>query len=703
MNNVVYIFVVATALLCTLGHAKAETTAGELELSNQSQSKVAVLLNTEISGNVNGLIASINVKQTFQNNLNDWVNGRYVFPLPEGAAVDSFRIRIGERIIEGLIKEKEQAKREFQAAKKSGKKAGLMSQHRPNVFSISVANIGPNEEIVAELTFVNKVHFENNLFSLRLPTTITPRYIPGVVGTKNITEIQTALEEQIEKVVKEQQHVQANSVSGWASNTALVIDANDITPPQTHSTGSQVSNQFSLALSINAGLNLQRVHSQTHQINSNHLSQANVDVTLANGQEKMDSDLVITWQTVVGETPQTAFFQQKFKDAYYSMLMVTPPQVDTNLSLPRDVTFIVDTSGSMSGTSIRQAKQALHDGLTYLSPNDKFNIIEFNSTFSSLFKESQSVTSSSLNLAHNMVDSLKANGGTEMLAPLKHVLINQKNTTFLNQVVFITDGSIGNEAELFNMIKRELKDARLFMVGIGSAPNTFFMSKAAEFGRGTSTIINNVSQVKDKMADMFKKISSPVMRDIVVTWPQTENVEAYPTTIPDLYNGQPLTVIVKSDAPVTKALIQGHLVNTPWQQSLVLKNENKQQTDNLDTIWARQKVAALMDQLRIGDKNNDKTKADVLKLGLDHSIVTKYTSFIAVEAKPSKPVEQKAKSKAIPNLMPKGSTMPAPQTATPSTLFILLGMILLFLSLVLKNITKFQQFNTGMLLCSRKA
>ena len=216
MNNVVYIFVVATALLCTLGHAKAETTAGELELSNQSQSKVAVLLNTEISGNVNGLIASINVKQTFQNNLNDWVNGRYVFPLPEGAAVDSFRMRIGERVIKGLIKEKEQAKREFQAAKKSGKKAGLMSQHRPNVFSISVANIGPNEEIVAELTFVNKVHFENNLFSLRLPTTITPRYIPGVVGTKNITEIQTALEEQIEKVVKEQQHVQANSVSGWA-------------------------------------------------------------------------------------------------------------------------------------------------------------------------------------------------------------------------------------------------------------------------------------------------------------------------------------------------------------------------------------------------------------------------------------------------------------------------------------------------------
>ena len=687
---------IATGILLFSVSAKAETSAGELELSNDSNAtQLAVLLNTDISGSVNGLIASINVKQTFQNNVDGWVNGRYVFPLPEGAAVDSFRMRIGERVINGLIKEKEQAEREFKVAKQSGKKAGLLKQHRPNMFSISVANIGPNEEVVTELTFVNKVRFEDDTFSLTLPTTITPRYIPnGQINTKSTQEIEHAIDEQIKEAMKETQHDEINSVSGWASNTTRVVDANDITPPQTHAIGNQASHNFSLALSVNAGLNLQSINSQTHQISSNHLSKSNVEVVLANGTEKMNSDLVLTWQATTGETPQAAFFQQKFNNAYYSMLMVTPPQVNTSLSLPRDVIFVIDTSGSMSGVSMRQAKQALHNGLDYLSPNDKFNIIEFDSSYTTLFKQSQTVNSQTLREAHDMVDSLDADNGTEILEPLKHALNSQTDSAYLSQVIFITDGSIGNEAELFRMIKSNLKDSRLFTVGIGSAPNTFFMTKAAEFGRGTSTIINDLSQVKQKMATLFKKITSPVMRDIAITWPQTESVEAYPSKLPDLYSGQPLTVIVKSDTPITKAEIKGQLVNTPWAQSLNLKSENKKQTDNLDTVWARQKVATLMDELRTGSRSNEQTKVDVVKLGIEHAIITKYTAFIAVEEKPSKPAEKVASDKAVPNLMPKGNTMPAPQTATPSTLLILLGLFLVLLSLTMKKMARARQFMT---------
>lgn len=705
MLNTIKKTLITVGLLLFAISAKAETTAGELELSNDSKAtQLAVLLNTELTGSVNGLIASINVKQTFQNNIDDWVNGRYFFPLPEGAAVDSFRMRIGERIIEGLIKEKEQAEREFQAAKKSGKKAGLLKQHRPNMFSISVANIGPREEVVTELTFVNKVHFEDEVFSLTLPTTITPRYIPNEkINAKNIQEIEQTLNEQITEAIKEPQNVEIDSVSGWASNTARVIDANDITPPQTHSVGNQASNNFSLSLSVNAGLSLQSISSQTHKISSNHLSENNVEVVLVNQSEKMDSDVVIKWQAVVGETPQAAFFQQKFNNAYYSMLMVTPPQVNTNLSLPRDVTFVIDTSGSMSGVSMRQAKQALRNGLDYLSPNDKFNIIQFNSSFTSLFNQSQATTNMTLSEAHTMVDGLDAGGGTEILEPLKRAFNNQVDSTYLSQVIFITDGSIGNESELFNMIKSNLKETRLFTVGIGSAPNTFFMAKAAQFGRGTSTVINDVSQVKQKMATLFEKITSPVMRDIAITWPETQSVEVYPSKLPDLYRGQPLTVIVKSDAPITKAEINGQLVNTPWQQSLNLKNENKKQTENLDTVWARQKVAALMDELRAGFRTNEQTKADVVKLGVEHMIVTKYTAFIAIETKPSKPVDKVAKDKAISNLMPKGNTMPAPQTATPSTLLMLLGLFLVLLSLTMKKITRARQLMTVMSYTNDKA
>ena len=290
-----------------------------------------MLLNTEITGNVNGLIASINVKQTFKNNIDGWVNGRYVFPLPEGAAVDSFKMRIGERVINGLIKEKEQAKKEFEAAKRSGKKAGLLKQHRPNMFSISVANIGPNEQVETELTFVETVQYEGDTFSLRLPTTITPRYISGKsISPEQAQKIEQVLDDKIEQALKEQQNVKINTGSGWAANTTRVIDANDITPPQTHSIGDQASHKFSLALSVNAGISLQSITSETHGISSNNLSDNSVEVVLANGLEKLDSDLVLQWQAISGAAPQAAFFQQKYQEAYYSMLMLMPPQVNTS-------------------------------------------------------------------------------------------------------------------------------------------------------------------------------------------------------------------------------------------------------------------------------------------------------------------------------------------------------------------------------------
>ncbi len=528
---------------------------------------------------------------------------------------------------------------------------------------------------------MDKIHFEDNTFSLTLPTTITPRYIPNAtINNQTPQEIERALDQTISESIKEQENINTNLVSGWASNNSRVVDANDITPPQSHSVGNQRSHTFSLALSVNAGLNLESVTSQTHKITSHYSTNHNVDVTLANNVEKMDSDLVLEWRAVSGETPQAAFFQQKFDDAYYSMLMVTPPQINTNLSLPRDVTFVIDTSGSMSGVSIRQAKQALHTGLDYLSVNDKFNVIEFNSDFTSLFVKSKPVTNATLNQAHTMINGLHADGGTEMLDPLKHAFESKKDSTYLSQVIFITDGSIGNESELFNMIKNNIKDTRLFTVGIGSAPNTFFMNKASQFGRGTNTTINNLNQVKDKMAKLFKKITSPIMRNIVITWPQAGSAEAYPNKVPDLYSGEPLTVIVKSKNPITKAQIEGKLINTPWQKSLSLIQSNTLQTDNLDTVWARQKVAALMDELRIGARTNLQTKSDVVALGIEHNIVTKYTSFIAVENTPSKLNEEIAKEKAIPNLMPQGITMPAPQTATPSTLLVLLGTLLVLLS-----------------------
>jgi len=685
-----FTFIALVALLLLTRPSFADTSVGELEINRANgQKELAILLSTHISGDVNGMIASIKVDQNFKNQSDDWVNGRYVFPLPPDAAVDSLTIQIGERVIKGVIKEKAEAKKTFEAAKRAGKKAGLLEQHRPNLFSISVANIGPQETVRTTLTFINKVRYQDETFSLRLPTTLTPRYIPGAT-IASIRQAQQTIEQQFSEEKNEQTIDNTGWASsdegGWSANTDRVNDASAITPPQVHATRNQANNLFSLALSLDAGLDLQMVDSTTHQISNNFISSKQVEVSLANGQEQMNNDLVLSWKPTIGSEPKAALFQQKLGNAYYSLLMVTPPSPNTSLSLAREITFIIDSSGSMAGGSMIQAKQALHDGLNYLSRNDRFNIIDFDSSFRPLFTQSQAVNQASLAQAGQMIDALVADGGTEMTGALNHALSSrgsESDQQYLRQIVFITDGAIGNENELFKLLNNKLGDARLFTVGIGSAPNAFFMNKAAKFGRGSYTYISNLDQVSTKMGQLFKRITHPVLRDIKIDW-QQQSIEQYPSRLPDLYAGEPLSVLVKSSRPLRNIKASGTMLNTPWEKTI--KNRKSQSTaNNLNTVWARDKIASLMDKLITGEASRADLKPQIIELGIKHHIVTKFTSFVAVEQQVSKPANTKAKHKNIPNLMPKGSTMPVPQTATPTDLFAILGGVFMLIGVLIRR------------------
>ena len=679
--NITRFFMMSSLFAFAIGTSSAneyENTVGELELTDtNNQTQYALLMNTDISGAISGMLASITVRQSFQNQSDAWVNGRYVFPLSEGAAVDSLKIQIGERIIDGIVKEKEEAKKTFEQAKAQGKQAGLLEQHRPNLFSISVANIAPHEEIVATITYVDQVDFDNNQFSLRLPTTLTPRYIPGAP-----IKLSQEIEENIQQQLTEQSNVQINPNIGWATSTNSVPDADQITPIQIRPENEQTTHLFSLNLSLNSGLALQDVISDSHTITNTRVSDIETQISLSNTKELMDRDLVLTWQTTIGNTPQAAHFQQEFEGSFYSMLMVNPPKVDALLTLPRDVTFIIDSSGSMAGTSMTQAKQALHQGLSYLSSNDVFNIIDFDSRFTTLFKQSKTVNSRSIRQAKNMINGLNPDGGTEMMGALQYALDMNDNQSYLRQIVFITDGAIGNEQELFKLINNKLGDTRLFTVGIGSAPNSFFMNRAAKFGRGSYTYINNVDQVTEKMDALFKKITHPVLRDISIDWQQ--NVEQYPERVPDLYSGEPLVVLVKSDKPLDKITASGSLLQTPWTQSLSLSS-NSPNTENIDAVWAREKVADLMDKLATAQLTQEQVKPNIVTLGISHNIVTKFTSFVAVDNTPVKPEHELAKHENVPNLMPHGSAMAIPQTATPATLFSLLGCLLILVGLLIQR------------------
>lgn len=672
-------------------HGTGETTVGELTLKSTNDSTInAPLLSTDIDVEVNGLISTIIIEQRFQNTTTDWVNGRYVFPLPENGAVDGMTMQIGDRVIKGEIKEKTAAKKIFIEAKKAGKKASLLQQHRPNLFSMAVANIPPNGEVITKIRLIDLVRYDQQQFSLRIPTTITPRYIPG---------------NPIELNIEETQDVEINTHTGWGVNTNIVPDATAITPPQKHTQSIETTSRFSLQLNLNAGVDLERIFSQSHEIaidQDNDNSKAIIQ--LKNNTEAMNSDFVIHWSPVKSYAPTAALFQQIVGGDQYLMAMLLPPTANVDISLAKEITFIIDSSGSMAGQSMISAKESLLAALQQLSSTDKFNIIDFDSNYQLLFNQPQIVNNSNISKAMHMIQRISADGGTEMYRPLEYALNTSTDEQYLKQIVFITDGSVGNEQELFKLISDKLGSARLFTVGIGSAPNSHFMNRAAKFGKGTFTYIANLNDSTEKMNALFKRINRPVARDIQIAFQSNDlrnkkkelkkidakkassvQVEQFPQNIPDLYANEPIIILTKSNDSIQSIEISGNLLGNAWKRAININRKELHNVDNIDALWARKKVSHLMDELYAGKLNEENVKPTIIELGIKHHLMTKFTSFVAVEKKPSKPKGTISKNKNIANLMPKGSVMPAPQTATAASLYGLIGIMLLLLAGLLRK------------------
>ncbi len=368
--------------------------------------------------------------------------------------------------------------------------------------------------------------------------------------------------------------------------------------------------------------------------------------------------------------------------------MVMPPvsQSATSNSVPREVIYVIDTSGSMHGDSIVQAREALKLALERLTPADRFNVIQFNHQTDALFPYAVEASEKNLRWAKKYVNGLIADGGTEMLPALKLALRQQAEKGVLRQVVFLTDGSVGNEVELFKLIHEQLGESRLFTIGIGSAPNSFFMSRAAEFGRGTFTYIGKVAEVGEKMAALFSKLETPLLTDITIQWPEGESVEMWPSRIPDLYAGETIVLAVKMQQPIAKLDISGQVAGNAWKQQVMLKGGALESGVHL--LWARRKIAELMNEKARG-RDESKVRDEILDIALSHKLVSQYTSLIAVDKTPSRPIDVDLKSKAMPTNLPKGWSAnkvfgTLPQTATASEINLLVGLLLLMMAGFLK-------------------
>jgi|GEM_PF-79281 len=589
----------------------------------------AVHLASRARISVRGLVAEVELQQEFANRSGDWQEAVYVLPLPAQAAVNGLEIQVGERRIVGKVHERAAAAKIYEAARAAGKRAALLEQQRPNLFTNKVANIAPGETIRVQIRYLQPVSYDSGTFSLRLPTTLTPRYVPGEVKRPG-------------EVIPDAETELATDSSGWALPTDQVPDAHKITPlmqPASELTAIG-SHKIAIEVELDGGLPLAQISSPYHDIDSSKEQDGSYSITLRGGAAVMDRDFALHWRPRPSSMPRAALFTEvaKGEEGGYLQLLLLPPDAGKNVRrLPREVIYVIDTSGSMGGNSIRQAKESLQLALSRLQPNDHFNVIEFNSGTRALFPRPVAADTGNVSHARNWVESLQASGGTEMAPALRLALGQQMPgaDALVHQVVFITDGAVGNERALFELIQQSLRDARLFTIGIGSAPNNHFMRKAAQFGRGSTVTIGDLFEVQERMQALFAKLENPLATDLQLQWPQGLVVDAYPKRIPDLYRGEPLQLVARIDGGVLAGEVQlrGRLAGQQFVQKLALK-ESGSDSRGIGSLWARAKIEALRDQqLQSGEQSDAglALREQILQLALDHQLASPYTSFVAVE------------------------------------------------------------------------
>ena len=643
----------AVLLVSMVAVARADTAPAGLFFKTELTDDVfsAPALSTEVVIDISGAIARVNVRQRFRNPSKVWMEGVYVFPLPERAAVDRLTMHVNDRAIEGHILEKQEAERVYNEAAAAGRHASLLSSARPNVFSTSVANIGPDAEIVVEIEYQDRTLFADGTFSYRFPLVVAPRYSPGADPALVV----------VPPLPRDDRWPELQRISHNVHDETVEPVGRDIFGPM-RNPARGTSNPVSLAVLLDAGVPLAELTSPNHAVDVTPDGNSRAIVSLAAGEVPADQDFVLNWVPVTGEQPRVGLFGETIGGAAHLVTAILPPDERewTGQTPPRDVVFILDKSGSMHGPALAQAKQAIRLAISRLPADARFNLVAFDSTSRKLFNSLRPADEKHVTAAFDALDKLDADGGTEMRAALEQAFDSPRDSDRLMQIVFLTDGAVSNERDLFALIERRLQDARLFTVGIGPAPNSFFMRRAAEAGRGTFTYVDDPREIDTRVTALLRKLERPALTDLRIAWdiPGDKVPETFPVRVPDLYFGEPVELATRFpglDGLPThgKLTIRGRRGNDEWSREIDLSGVRA--ADGAGAVWARAKVAELQASHSQSQGEQDDIRARIVKTALTYRLVTEFTSLVAVdEQNVARPRDEELESSEIERNLPDG-------------------------------------------------
>jgi Ca-activated chloride channel family protein len=574
----------------------AERTLSPYFVVDRAESGVDALplKSTTVEVKVSGVIADVRVVQRYRNEGTQALEARYVFPASTRAAVTALTMRIGDRVVQAQIREKQAARREYEGAKQAGKSASLLEQHRPNVFQMSIANLMPGDDIDVELRYSETVVPNDGIYRFVFPTVVGPRYngAPGCESQQAETWI-----------------AQPTLRAGVAPKAALAMTVEVASP-----------------------IPVQELASPSHRFTVEGAGGRSVKAALPAAVEHANRDIVIEYR-LAGREIASGVLVHEGKDENFFLAMIEPPaRVASGAIVPREYVFVLDVSGSMHGFPIDTAKTLLRGLVANLRPTDIFNIVPFAGGHSMLAQQSLPATAENVEAARRFIDGQRGAGSTELLAALRAALALPSDADRARSFVIITDGYVSIEKEAMDLVRANLGQANVFAFGIGSSVNRFLIEGLARAGRGEAFIVLNRQQAAVE-ADRFRNyIEAPLLTRIRVAFRDFDAYDVEPPQLPDLFAQRPLVLSGKfRGTPAGTIEISGMTATGAFHRSIDIASSRKADanTQALATLWARSRIATLGDYQKL--VNDGAAAKEITTLGLTYGLLTDYTSFVAVD------------------------------------------------------------------------
>ena len=577
-------------IVCAVSGIFAQNvTQGSLFASDSKGKQLGAcpLKHTAVNVDVSGFVARVRVVQEFENTFTEPIEAVYTFPLSQNGAVDEMTMLVGTRTIRGKILKREEARKVYETAKAAGQTAALLDQERPNIFTQAVANVMPGETVKIEISYVETLKYEDGAYEFVFPMTVGPRYIPGSVA-----------------------------------------DAAKITPPIA---AERAGHDISVNVNLNAGVPVESIRSTSHAIEQINNTPSFAKVTLKNEKVIPNKDFILRYDVTGKRLEDAVIAHRSARGGFFTMILQPPDFPAPEDRTPKEIVFVLDTSGSMSGFPIEKAKEAMKLSLDGLYPEDTFNLITFAGDTRVLFEEPVPATQANIETAQAFLDQHRGGGGTEMMKAIKAALDPSDSKEHLRVVCFMTDGYVGNENEIIAEIQRHPK-ARVFSFGIGSSVNRFLLDKMAEAGRGEVEYVALTDDGSRAAKRFYERVRTPMLTDISIDWNGLPVSDVYPSKPGDLFSAKPVVVTGRfAGGRKGSVKLKGNIAGQPYEREIaVTLPDAEPANDSLASLWARQRIDQLSGEA-LNSPKADALNKQITDLGLEFRLMTQFTSFVAVE------------------------------------------------------------------------